>query len=84
MPCIFVAVTRHMYIFLHTINYALRIPGRYEKGLLISPHKYVCHEYSWQIRDRFTYLSTQLSTPCLLMYVTRQIYLFLPTIKYAL
>ena len=36
-----------------------------------------------QLRDSFTYFSTQLRMPCIFLEDTGQIYLFIPPIKYA-
>ena len=56
MPCIFLADVRHIYLFLHTIKYALYISGTYVTDLHVSPKL----SMPWnlrQISDIFKYLS---------------------------
>jgi hypothetical protein len=50
---------------------------------MIYPDQLIMPLYTWQIRDRFTYLSPQLSMLCIFLADPSQIYFF-PTIKYPL
>jgi hypothetical protein len=84
MPCILMEDKWQNYFFNPTIQYALYIPGRNVKDILIYTHNYVRPVYSWHIRDSLTYWSQQLSTPYIFLGDKRQIFLSIPTIRNAL